>query len=140
MLDLTNHRDRNGFVLKFDSARWPGAAHAMVKPTSDVINATCSIDRTSIRAGSGDRAIASVMATDSLKLPLNYTWTATGGTAGAIGAVGALGRERARAGALHVERAHRFRAAQRAGELLGECHGAMIGALFSLFGPQCLCE
>ena len=78
MVDLTNHKDRNGFVLKFDSARWPGA-EAAPRSSSDVITATCSVDRTSLRAGSGDRAIASVMAKDSLNLPLNYSWTATGG-------------------------------------------------------------
>ncbi|MGB9336034.1 MAG: hypothetical protein WCB14_13580, partial [Candidatus Acidiferrales bacterium] len=78
VVDLTNHKDRNGFVLKFDSARWPGA-EAAPRSSSDVITATCSVDRTSLRAGSADRAIASVLAKDSLNLPLNYSWTATGG-------------------------------------------------------------
>jgi hypothetical protein len=78
VVNLTNHKDRNGFVLKFDSARWPGQESAP-RATSDVITATCSVDKSSLRGGSGDRAIASVMAKDTLNLPLNYSWTATAG-------------------------------------------------------------
>ena len=78
MVDLTNHKDRNGFVLKFDTARWP-AREASSKASNDVITATCSADKTSLRAGSGDRIVASTLAKDSLNLPLNYFWSANGG-------------------------------------------------------------
>ena len=78
MVDLTNHKDRNGFVLKFDTARWP-ATETTSKASNDVITATCSADKTSLRAGSGDRIVASALAKDSLNLPLNYSWSATGG-------------------------------------------------------------
>lgn len=78
MVDLTNHKDRNGFVLKFDSARWPGA-QTSARASSDVITAACSVDRNSVRSSSGERAIVSALAKDSLNLPLNYSWSATGG-------------------------------------------------------------
>lgn len=78
MVDLTNHKDRNGFVLKFDTARWP-ALEASAKAANDVITATCSADKTAVRAGSGERVIASTLAKDSLNLPLNYIWTANNG-------------------------------------------------------------
>jgi hypothetical protein len=78
MVDLTNHKDRNGFVLKFDTARWP-SSQASSKASNDVITATCSADKTSLRAGSGDRIVASTLAKDSLNLPLNYSWSANGG-------------------------------------------------------------
>jgi len=78
MVDLTNHKDRNGFVLKFDTARWP-ASETSYKASSDVINATCSADKTSLRAASGERVVASVLAKDSLNFPLNYSWSASAG-------------------------------------------------------------
>jgi hypothetical protein len=78
MVDLTNHKDRNGFVLKFDTARWP-ALEASAKSSKDVITATCSADKTALRAGSGERVVASTLAKDSLNLPLNYIWTANNG-------------------------------------------------------------
>ena len=78
MVDLTNHKDRNGFVLKFDTARWP-APEASAKSANDVITAACSADKTVVRAGSGERIVASTLAKDSLNLPLNYIWTANNG-------------------------------------------------------------
>lgn len=78
MVDLTNHKDRNGFVLKFDTARWPGSQTSK-RAASDVITANCSVDRTMLPASSGERAIVSALAKDTLNLPLNYSWTATGG-------------------------------------------------------------
>ncbi len=48
-LDLTNHRDRNGFVIKVGVAHWPS------KPLPpDVVTATCAVDRASVREGSED--------------------------------------------------------------------------------------
>ena len=48
-------------------------------------------------ASSGERAIVSALAKDSLNLPLNYSWTATGGKIEQSGTIGALGRVGTRA-------------------------------------------
>ena len=73
-LDLTNHLDRNGFVIKLSAARWPE------KPSvPDNVMATCSVDKPTVASGSGDVVVASVRATDSYGHPLAYTWTATSG-------------------------------------------------------------
>jgi hypothetical protein len=74
-LDLTNHRDRNGFVIKVGVAHWP------VKPLPpDVVTATCDVDRSAVREGSEDYITASAHATDANGFPLTYQWTATGGS------------------------------------------------------------
>src|SRR5580700_5999182 len=74
-LDLTNHKDRNGFVIKAGVAHWPA------KPLPpDVVTATCSVDRSAVREGSEDYITASVHATDANGFPLTYQWTATGGS------------------------------------------------------------
>ena len=73
-LDLTNHRDRNGFVIKVGVAHWP------TKPLPpDVVTATCDVDRSAVREGSEDYVTASAHATDANGFPLTYQWTATGG-------------------------------------------------------------
>jgi flagellar motor protein MotB len=73
-LDLTNHRDRNGFVIKVGVAHWPS------KPLPpDVVTALCAVDKAAIREGSEDYITAKVSATDANGLPLTYQWTATGG-------------------------------------------------------------
>ena len=73
-LNLTNHQDRNGFVVKLAFARWPE------KPLPpDNVTATCSADKTSIMEGSTDYVTATVAGTDANGRPLNYTWTASGG-------------------------------------------------------------
>jgi hypothetical protein len=74
-LDLTNHRDRNGFVIKVGVAHWPA------KPLPpDVVTATCDMDRSAVREGSADYITASAHATDANGFPLTYQWTATGGS------------------------------------------------------------
>lgn len=73
-LNLSNHQDRNGFVVKIAFARWPE------KPLPpDSVTATCSADKASVMEGSTDYVTANVAATDANGRPLNYTWTATGG-------------------------------------------------------------
>src|SRR6202046_891700 len=73
-LNLSNHQDRNGFVVKIAFARWPE------KPLPpDNVTATCSADKASVMEGSTDYVTANVAATDANGRPLNYTWTATGG-------------------------------------------------------------
>jgi hypothetical protein len=73
-LDLTNHRDRNGFVIKVAAARWP------TKPLPpDSLTSSCSVNKPSVIEGSGDYVIASATATDANGHPLTYMWTATAG-------------------------------------------------------------
>jgi OmpA family len=74
-LDLTNHRDRNGFVLKVGVAHWP----ARPLPP-DVVTASCAVDRASVKEGSEDYITANVSGTDANGFPLTYQWTATGGS------------------------------------------------------------
>jgi hypothetical protein len=73
-LDLTNHRDRNGFVIKVAAAHWP------TKPLPpDSLTSSCSVNKPSVAEGSGDYVIASATATDANGHPLTYMWTATAG-------------------------------------------------------------
>jgi outer membrane protein OmpA-like peptidoglycan-associated protein len=74
MVNLTPHKDRNGFVIKAGTVVWPEKPRA-----PDVVTASCSADSTSVAADSGELVAASVRATDSYNHPLNYIWTATGG-------------------------------------------------------------
>lgn len=76
-LDLTNHLDRNGFVIKLSVARWPERPEKPSVP-DDVI-ATCSVDKPTVASGSGDVVVASAHATDSYGHPLSYSWTASSG-------------------------------------------------------------
>jgi hypothetical protein len=79
-LDLTSHRDRNGFVIKLAAASWPG------KPLPpDSLTSSCSVDKTSVIEGSSEYVGATVRATDRNGRPLTYVWTATGGQVSGIG-------------------------------------------------------
>jgi len=74
-LDLTNHRDRNGFIIKVGVSHWPE------KPLPpDVVTASCAVDKAAVKEGSEDYVTANVNATDANGLPLTYQWTATGGS------------------------------------------------------------
>jgi outer membrane protein OmpA-like peptidoglycan-associated protein len=74
MLNLTQHHDRNGFVIKMGVVDWPEAPKA-----PDNLTASCSVDKNSLVAESGEAVNSSVRATDAYNHPLTYTWTATGG-------------------------------------------------------------
>jgi hypothetical protein len=79
-LDLTNHRDRNGFVIKLAAASWPG------KPLPpDNLTSSCSVDKTSVIEGSSEYVTANTRATDRNGHPLTYVWTATGGKISGVG-------------------------------------------------------
>jgi hypothetical protein len=81
-LNLTNHLDRNGFVIKLSAARWPE------KPrVPDLLSSTCSVDKASVIEGSNDAVQASASAKDAYGHPLNYTWTANSGTITGTGPV-----------------------------------------------------
>ncbi len=79
-LNLTNHQDRNGFVVKIAFARWPE------KPLPpDNVTASCSAEKSSVMEGSNECVAATATATDANGRPLNYTWTASGGNISGIG-------------------------------------------------------
>lgn len=79
-LDLTNHRDRNGFVIKLAGASWPG------KPLPpDNLTSSCAVDKSSVIEGSSQYVTASTRAVDTNGHPLTYTWTATGGRISGVG-------------------------------------------------------
>jgi outer membrane protein OmpA-like peptidoglycan-associated protein len=80
-LDLTQHRDRNGFVIKVGTAYWPE------KPLPpDSISASCAVDKSSVMEGSNDSVIATATATDLNGRPMTYVWTANGGKISGVGA------------------------------------------------------
>jgi outer membrane protein OmpA-like peptidoglycan-associated protein len=79
-LNLTNHEDRNGFVVKVAFARWPE------KPLpADNVTASCSAEKSSVMEGSNEGVAATATATDANGRPLNYTWTASGGNISGTG-------------------------------------------------------
>lgn len=74
MLNLHNVDDRNGFVIKLGAGYWPEKIRPL--PT---VSIQLTVDPTSVVQGSGQTVAASAHATDSENLPLNYSWTSTGG-------------------------------------------------------------
>ena len=79
-LNLTNHQDRNGFVVKIAFARWPE------KPLPpDSVAASCSAEKSSVMEGSNESVAATATATDANGRPLNYTWSASGGKISGVG-------------------------------------------------------
>ena len=79
-LDLTGHRDRNGFVIKVGTAFWPE------KPLPpDSITSSCAVDKSSVLEGSNEAVVATATATDLNGRPLTYVWTATGGKISGVG-------------------------------------------------------
>jgi outer membrane protein OmpA-like peptidoglycan-associated protein len=80
-LDLTGHRDRNGFVIKVGTAFWPE------KPLPpDSITTSCAVDKSSVMEGSNDGVVATTTATDLNGRPMTYVWTASGGKISGVGA------------------------------------------------------
>src|SRR6202050_731575 len=79
-LNLTNHEDRNGFVVKVAFARWPE------KPLPpDNVTASCSAEKSSVMEGSNEGVGADATATYANGRPLNYTWTTSGGNISGTG-------------------------------------------------------
>src|SRR3984957_7499414 len=79
-LDLTGHRDRNGFVIKVGTAIWPEKA---LPP--DSITSSCAVDKGSVLERSNEAVVATATATDLNGRPLTYVWTATGGKISGVG-------------------------------------------------------
>jgi hypothetical protein len=79
-LDLTGHRDRNGFVIKVGTAFWPS------KPLPpDSVTSTCAVDKSSVAVGSNEAVVATATGTDRNGRPLTYVWTASGGKLSGVG-------------------------------------------------------
>lgn len=74
MLNLHDVLDRNGFVVKLGATYWPEKITPL--PT---VSIELSVNPISVVQGSGQIVNASARATDSQNLPLNYSWTSTGG-------------------------------------------------------------
>jgi outer membrane protein OmpA-like peptidoglycan-associated protein len=75
-LNLRNHDDRHGFVVKLATSTFRVEPPPVNRPPI----ATCTADRTSVYLDSGDVVTVRVSATDPDGDPLTYSWTATGGT------------------------------------------------------------
>jgi outer membrane protein OmpA-like peptidoglycan-associated protein len=73
-LNLNNHVDRNGFVVKLAAANW----HDMPLPP-DNVTSSCSADKSSVMEGSGDPVVVSATGTSANGFPLTYMWSANGG-------------------------------------------------------------
>jgi len=76
MLNLRNHEDRHGFVVKLATTYWPEKP----KPINRNPTASCSADPGSVYAGSGDVITVRATASDPDGNPLTFDWTATGGS------------------------------------------------------------
>lgn len=74
MLNLHDVEDRNGFVVKLGAAYWPETITPLPTVTIEL-----TVDPQSVVQGSGQTVSASARATDSENLPLDYSWTSTGG-------------------------------------------------------------
>jgi outer membrane protein OmpA-like peptidoglycan-associated protein len=80
-LNLNNHTDRNGFVIKLAGANWPE------KPLPpDNVAASCAAEKSSVMEGSNDAVVFTATGTDANGHPLTYTWTANGGKVSGVGA------------------------------------------------------
>jgi outer membrane protein OmpA-like peptidoglycan-associated protein len=68
-----NTGDRHGFVAKLSTGIWP-------TPAPDIVTVNCSAEKSSVVEGSGEKVRITAQGSDTYGHPLNYTWTATGGT------------------------------------------------------------
>lgn len=79
-LNLNNHVDRNGFVIKLAAADWKE------KPLPpDNVTASCSADKSSVMEGSNDAVVITATGTDQNGRPLTYNWSANGGKVSGVG-------------------------------------------------------
>lgn len=75
-LNLNNHLDRNGFIVKLGGVYWP----VKEKPREpEYLNASCSVDKSVVLQGSNEFVQASASASDSYGRPLSYFWSADAG-------------------------------------------------------------
>jgi outer membrane protein OmpA-like peptidoglycan-associated protein len=75
--NLSDHGDKNGFVIKLGTGWWPEKA----KPIPNrAPTAACSAEKSTVVEGSGDVVGIRAMASDPDADTLSYSWTATGGS------------------------------------------------------------
>ncbi|MGC2721528.1 MAG: OmpA family protein, partial [Candidatus Acidiferrales bacterium] len=79
-LNLNNHVDRNGFVIKVGGAYWP--EHPL---PPDNVTASCAADKSSVMEGSNEAVVITATGTDANGRPLTYSWTANGGKVSGVG-------------------------------------------------------
>lgn len=76
-LNLSSDKDRNGFVVKLAVASW------RKKPSppqqADHVFAACSVNPSSVAAGSANLVEVTANASDTAGRPLTFAWTASGG-------------------------------------------------------------
>jgi outer membrane protein OmpA-like peptidoglycan-associated protein len=85
MLNLSNHSDRHGFVIKVGMGSIPSNP-VPPPPANRSPVAACSLDNNSVFAGTNDILTVNTTGTDPDNDPLNYSWTATGGRVEGTGA------------------------------------------------------
>ncbi|MBI3661509.1 MAG: OmpA family protein [Acidobacteria bacterium] len=73
--NLKDHGDKNGFIVKMGSVHWPEKP----KPVNHSPVASCSAEKASVYAESGEMVGVRVMASDPDNDTLSYSWSATGG-------------------------------------------------------------
>jgi outer membrane protein OmpA-like peptidoglycan-associated protein len=83
MLNLRQHGDRHGFVVKLGTAWFPEKPKP---PENRAPTAACSADKASIFIGSGETIRVTARASDPDNDTLSYAWSATGGRVDGTGA------------------------------------------------------
>ncbi len=78
MLNLPRHGDRNGFVIKLAATRWK-AAPPPVMPANREPLVACTVNPSSITAGSSESVRAEIRASDPDGDTMTYQWSASGG-------------------------------------------------------------
>lgn len=78
-LNLSSDKDRNGFEAKLAIASWREKPVA-TPVVSDRVVTSCTVDKSSLAAGSSDIVEATVNASDVAGHPLTYAWTASAGS------------------------------------------------------------
>jgi len=81
MLNLRNHDDRSGFVIKVGTAYWPEKAAPVNHPPT----VSCTEDKNMVYLDSGDPVVVTCTGSDPDNDPLTYTWSSTCGKVDGIG-------------------------------------------------------
>jgi outer membrane protein OmpA-like peptidoglycan-associated protein len=80
--NLSEHGDKNGFIIKIGSVYWPEKP----KPVNRSPVVSCTADASSVFVESGDTVGVRASASDPDNDTLSYSWTASGGTVEGSGA------------------------------------------------------
>jgi outer membrane protein OmpA-like peptidoglycan-associated protein len=79
-LNLNQHEDRNGFVIKVAGAYW----HEKPLPP-DNVTVSCSADPSTLMEGSNTPVVVTATGNDANGLPLTYAWASNGGKVAGVG-------------------------------------------------------